>query len=93
MLDCSHLHLSFIVIVKKILNTHPFIIGCNGEKMSEEVDWDTFTKKFKSTRCRVEGDKLICEGVLDDKPAVCEVSQKDGKAEISCRKYDVSSPV
>jgi len=62
--------------------------------MSEEhVDWDTFITKFKSTKCRVEGDKLICEGFIEEKPAVCEISQKEGKPEISCRKYDVSSPV
>jgi hypothetical protein len=59
----------------------------------ETVDWDTFIQKFKSTKCRVEGTKLICEGVLDDKPAICEVTQKDGKAEISCRRLEVASPV
>lgn len=63
--------------------------------MSEQpVDWGTFTKRFKSTRCRIEGDKLICEGVLDEKPAVCEVTQKDGKSVVSCRKFvDGESPV
>jgi hypothetical protein len=59
----------------------------------EKVDWDTFIQKFKTGKCRVEGDKLVCEGLLDnDKPVICEVTQKEGKPEISCR-YDVSSPV
>jgi len=58
----------------------------------EIVDWDTFIQKFKSEKCRVEGNKLICEGFLDDKPAVCEVTQKDGKAEILCKRLEVSSP-
>lgn len=60
----------------------------------ETVDWGTFTSKFKSTRCRVEGDKLVCEGTLDDKPAVCEVTQRDGKPVVSCRKFvESASPV
>lgn len=63
--------------------------------MAEQpVDWGTFTKRFQSGKCRVEGDKLICEGTLDGKAAVCEVTQKNGKSEISCRKYvDSESPV
>ncbi|MCS7124548.1 MAG: hypothetical protein NZ932_03935 [Candidatus Bathyarchaeota archaeon] len=57
------------------------------------MEWDVFIQKFKSARCRVENGKLICEGFLDEKPAVCEVMQKDGKTEVVCRKLEISSPV
>lgn len=53
----------------------------------QEVDWGTFTRNFKPAQCRVEGEKLVCEGTLDDTPAVCEVTQVDGKHQVSCRKY------
>jgi hypothetical protein len=53
--------------------------------MGEEVEWNEFISKFKPVQCKVvEGKKLVCEGVLDDKNAVCEITEKDGKHQVTC---------
>lgn len=54
----------------------------------EEVEWDRFIKGFKPTECHVvEADgKLVCEGMLNDQKAVCEITEINGKEHVSCRK-------
>jgi len=50
-----------------------------------EVEWGVFISKFKPAQCRVVEGKLVCEGTLDDKMAVCEISEKNGKHQVSCK--------
>ncbi|HDO42008.1 MAG TPA: hypothetical protein ENH03_03810 [Candidatus Bathyarchaeota archaeon] len=60
--------------------------------MSEEIDFQSFTARFKTVKCRIENGKLVCEGFLDDKPAVCEIVEENGKQKVKC-KLNVESPV
>jgi len=55
--------------------------------MTEEVEWGVFISKFKPVRCKVVEGKLVCEGLLDDEAAVCEISEVEGKRQVTCRKY------
>ena len=57
--------------------------------MDEEVEWSEFVSKFKPTQCKVVEDKLVCDGLLDDKKVVCEIAEKDGKQEIRCFKKPI----
>jgi len=52
--------------------------------MSEEVNWSEFIGKFKPVQCRVVDGKLVCEGMLDDKKAVCEITED--KHQVKCIK-------
>jgi len=55
-------------------------------KMGEEIEWNQFISKFKPTQCKVVEGKLVCEGLLNDEKAVCEITEKDGKRIVSCIK-------
>jgi len=54
--------------------------------LAEEVEWSEFIGKFKPVQCKVVEGKLVCEGLLDDKKVVCEITEKDGKRIVSCVK-------
>ena len=55
--------------------------------MVVELEWAEFVEKLRNPTCRVEDGKIVCEGIIDDKPAVCEVSAKDGKPQVTCKKF------
>ncbi len=59
----------------------------------QEIEWNVFIKKFKPGPCKVVDGKLVCEGLLDDEQAVCEITDVNGKKQVSCRKVSVQATV
>lgn len=58
------------------------------EELPNMVDLEKlFPQNFRSTGCHRENDgKIICDGIIDNQPAVCEITpMKDGAPQITCK--------